>query len=76
VRRSLNAAKCLIQNPFPSPHPANNKAKFGGVNSMSGETVKSWLNICKYGGSVAEWLACGTQALKGPGSNRSRDVVG
>jgi len=32
--------------------------------------------ICKYGGSVAEWLACWTQALDGPGSNRSHDVVG
>ena len=29
-----------------------------------------------YGGSVAEWLACWTQAQKGPGSNRSRDAVG
>ena len=28
------------------------------------------------GGSVAEWLACLTQAQKGPGSNRSRDAVG
>jgi len=28
------------------------------------------------GGSVAEWLACRTQAQKGPGSNRSRDAVG
>jgi len=28
------------------------------------------------GGSVAEWLACWTQAQKGPGSNRSRDTVG
>ena len=28
------------------------------------------------GGSVAEWLACWTQAQKGPGSNRSRDDVG
>ena len=28
------------------------------------------------GGSVAEWLACITQAQKGPGSNRSRDAVG
>jgi len=28
------------------------------------------------GGSVAEWVACWTQAQKGPGSNRSRDVVG
>jgi len=25
---------------------------------------------------VAEWLACWTQAQKGPGSNRSRDAVG
>jgi len=29
-----------------------------------------------WGGSVAEWLVCWTQALKGPGSNRSRDAVG
>ena len=28
------------------------------------------------GGSVAEWLACWTQALKSLGSNRSRDAVG
>jgi len=28
------------------------------------------------GGSVAEWLACWTQAQKGPDSNRSRDAVG
>jgi len=28
------------------------------------------------GGSVAEWLACWTQAQKGLCSNRSRDVVG
>ena len=27
------------------------------------------------GGSVAEWLACWTQAQKGPGSNRSHDAV-
>ena len=34
------------------------------------------LSIC-LGGSVAEWLACWTQAQKGPGSsNRSRDAVG
>ena len=26
-------------------------------------------------GSVAEWLACWTQAQKGPGLNRSRDTV-
>ena len=28
------------------------------------------------GGSVAEWLACWTQAQKGLGSNRSREAVG
>ena len=28
------------------------------------------------GGSVAEWLACWTQAQKGLGSNRSRNTVG
>jgi len=27
------------------------------------------------GGSVAEWLACWTQAQKGPGSNSSRNAV-
>jgi len=32
--------------------------------------------MCKQGGSVAEWLACWTQAQKGLGSNPSRDVVG
>ena len=34
------------------------------------------LLIFYLGGSVAEWLACWTQAQKGPGSNRSRDAVG
>jgi len=28
------------------------------------------------GGSVAEWLACWTQAQKGLGSNRNRDAIG
>ena len=28
-----------------------------------------------FGGSVAEWLACWTQARKGLGSNRNRDTV-
>ena len=28
------------------------------------------------GGSVAEWLACWTQAQMGPGSNCSRDALG
>ena len=32
--------------------------------------------VCTLGGSVAEWLACWTEAQKGPGSNRSRNAVG
>ena len=28
------------------------------------------------GGLIAEWLACWTQAQKGPSSNLSRDAVG
>jgi len=31
--------------------------------------------VCVMGGSVAEWLACWTQAQKAQGSNRSRDAV-
>jgi len=31
--------------------------------------------ILNKGGSIAESLACWTQAQKGPGSNRSRDAV-
>ena len=34
------------------------------------------LDANRLGGSVAEWLACWTQAQKGPGSNHSRDAVG
>jgi len=36
----------------------------------------NYINRSQVGGSVAEWLACWTQAQKGPGSNRSRDAVG
>ena len=32
--------------------------------------------LSAWDGSVAECLACWTQAQKGPGSNRSRDDVG
>jgi len=35
-----------------------------------------WFLFFHVGGSVAEWLACLTQAQKGPGSNCSRDAVG
>ena len=32
--------------------------------------------LMAWSGSVAEWLACWTQAQKGPGPNCSRDAVG
>jgi len=35
-----------------------------------------FMYVDRLGGSVAEWLACWTQAQKGLGSNRSRDAVG
>ena len=41
------------------------------TNSWNLHTVHS-----NRGGSVAEWLACWTQAQKGPVTNRSRDAVG
>ena len=41
----------------------------------SGENAE-FVKVLALDGSVAEWLACWTQAQKGPGSNRSRDVVG
>jgi len=35
-----------------------------------------WNNNNNITYALAEWLACWTQAQKGPGSNRSRDAVG
>ena len=39
------------------------------------DIVQSYVTVTLVG-LVAEWLACWTQAQKGPGSNRSRDAVG
>ena len=53
----------------------------GKLNSTGSASVRYFPVFFSYsvkldGGSVAEWLACWTQAQKGPGSNRSRDAVG
>jgi len=50
--------------------PMNNDLHFFRL-SFNNSTASS-------AGSVAEWLACWTQAQKGPGStsNRSRDAIG
>jgi len=52
------------------PFPAMEVKKYNltGVAVSQGETAY-------LGGSVAEWLACRTQARKSTGSNRSRDAV-
>jgi len=54
------------------------KASFGS-NIILEENVLLFDFLFAYGfmgGSVAEWLACWTQAQKVPDSNRSRDAVG
>ena len=47
----------------------------GGISYVSSHYNSIIIGL-QYGGSVDEWLACWTQAQKGPGSNRSRDAVG
>jgi len=48
-----------------------------GKRRVPGGHLQQYLRvIVGAGGSLAEWLACRTQAQKGPGSNRSRDAVG
>ena len=48
------------------------------VSHITGKDSREYNNYAKLlrGGSVAELLACWTQAQKGPGLNRSRDAVG
>ena len=50
----------------------------GGPGQRAVKRVCVCVCVCALsrGDSVAEWLACWTQAQKGPGSNRSRDAVG
>ena len=43
--------------------------------SLAARAAPCRLNYTELVGSVAERLACWTQAQKGPGSNRSRDAV-
>ena len=51
------------------------KDKWQIVN-QSESVVENGSRTLTSSGSVAEWLACWTQAQKGLGSNRSRDAVG
>jgi len=59
---------------FDKPHANPVSLPLQGM-SLSSTISEILLVIFQRGDSVAEWLACWTQAQKGPGSNRSRDAV-
>ena len=46
------------------------------IINQSESVVENGSRTLTSSGSVAEWLACWTQAQKGLGSNHSRDAVG
>jgi len=57
-------------------HNNNNNLSCYPLGSHSCSEASTFVSLVRRaGGSVAEWLACWTQAQKGPGSNRSRDAV-
>ena len=62
---------------LPDPLAVVEKASFPSPRTGPVISTPVILAVPSYetGGSVAEWLACWTQAQKGPGSNRSRDSV-
>ena len=51
------------------------KHKNKGISASASEMRRSVNYDAIKGGSVAEWLACWTHALKGPGSNRCQVTV-
>jgi len=56
----------------------DNPLTYGGNHismALSTSVTDRWIDGIVMGGSVAEWLACRTQARKSTGSNRSRDAV-
>ena len=69
---------CVYSHSLPFPSwsliPITMRFPLGYFDSHGHLYVTHYLTaICR---SVAEWLACWTQAQKGLGSNRSRDAVG
>ena len=78
-----NARACSRAGvPAPVDHRSWNTGSTAGCGTWPhlgqlGSTVLSIAVVycCRVGGSVAEWMACWTQAQKGPGSNRSRDTL-
>jgi len=69
---------CWDVGNLPSPHVLLPSDLTAPLPQSINQSISRFLQWPKWyeGGSVAEWLACWTQAQKGPGSNRSRDAVG
>ena len=64
----------LPSHPFQRDHSEKHFSEMTYPNCIF--IVFFMFKFVTFGGSVAEWIACWTQAQKGPGSNRSRDAVG
>jgi len=70
-RRRHTAQLCVSADHW---HSVGRQAKLSVIRDVQMLQFKH--GHTQHGGSVAERLACWTQAQKGPGSNRSRDAVG
>jgi len=77
---ALSLSSCAVASRVPSRSSCISPASCYCVASAAARYVYLYYITFKrdrmWDGSVAEWLACWTQAQKGPGSNRSRDAVG
>jgi len=81
LRNRAATPECLRHDRFSSTARTDNSISSRRLESddtrlISGGFGVSYGAWITWGGSVAEWLACWTQALKGPGSSRRRDAVG
>ena len=72
TRQDPRDARTLPRGGAQPRHRGTSKPRLMSTTALFFSHHIVWL----VGGSVAEWLACWTQALKGPGPNRSRDAVG
>ena len=69
-RRTVRHAVSVVDEPLTRLQPAQTNRRYLNIRIETDALPPS------PGGSIAEWLACWTQAQKGPGSNRSSDAVG
>jgi len=76
IHLTVGAVKSVLLQLPEVPEIAHGTYSPGSRNGDVAATGIQALHLVDRGGSVAEWLACWTQAQKGLGSNRSRDAVG